>query len=79
MFFIFAGNLARLDAVKQYADGGRVAELALLAGNDMILLSDVSQIEALIGAAKTSAVVESLVDEHCERILTVKLQTGVLQ
>ncbi len=68
-----------MDAVKQYADGGRVAELALLAGNDMILLSDVSQIEALIEAAKTSAVVESLVDEHCERILTVKLQTGVLQ
>ena len=68
-----------MDAVKQYADGGRVAELALLAGNDMILLSDVSQIEALIGAAKNGSVSESLIDEHCGRILRVKLQAGVIQ
>ena len=67
-----------MDAVKQYADGGRVAEMALAAGNDMILLSDVSQIDALIEAVKAGSVSETLIDEHCARILTVKLRTGVL-
>lgn len=68
-----------MDAVKQYADGGRVAELALSAGNDMILLSDVSQITALIEAAKADAGIEALVSEHCARILDVKLTTGVIR
>ena len=68
-----------MDAVKQYAEGGKVSLLALRAGNDMILLSDVSQIDALNEAVKTGAVAESLIDEHCARILSIKLQTGVLQ
>ena len=68
-----------MGAVKAYADSGRIARLALAAGNDMIVCSDLSQIDDLIAAVREGEIAESEIDEHCARILCVKAALGLLE
>ena len=68
-----------MDAVKAYAEDGSVAELALLAGNDMIVTADFEQqIEKLLSAVANGRVDEQLVDAAVYRVLRTKYELGLL-
>ena len=59
-------------AVKAYADGGNIAVLALQAGNDMIVCSDLTQIGAVIAAVQDGTLSEETIDSACRRGLAAK-------
>lgn len=68
-----------MDAVKAYAEDGSVAELALLAGNDMLVTTDFeTQITRLIAAVKDGTIPEETVNAAVARVLRVKFQLGLL-
>ena len=61
-----------MGAVKAYADGGNIAVLALQAGNDMIVCSDLTQIGAVIAAVQDGTLSEETIDSACRRVLAAK-------
>ena len=61
-----------MGAVKAYADGGNIAVLALQAGNDMIVCSDLTQIGAVIAAVQDGTLSEEAIDSACRRVLAAK-------
>ena len=61
-----------MGAVKAYADGGNIAVLALQAGNDMIVCSDLTQIGAVIAAVQDGTLSEKTIDSACRRVLAAK-------
>lgn len=61
-----------MGAVKAYADGGNIAVLALQAGNDMIVCSDLTQIAAVISAVQNGILSEETVNNACRRVLAAK-------
>ena len=61
-----------MGAVKAYADGGNIAVLALQAGNDMIVCSDLTQIGAVIAAVQDGTLSEQTIDSACRRVLAAK-------
>lgn len=61
-----------MGAVKAYADGGNIAVLALQAGNDMIVCSDLTQIGAVISAVQDGTLSEETIDSACRRVLAAK-------
>ena len=67
-----------MGAVKSYADGGSIAVTALLAGNDMIVCSDVGQIAAVLEAVENGTLSEERIRSACRRVLTVKQQLNLL-
>ena len=67
-----------MDAVKAYADDGSIGVLALAAGNDMLVCSDLNQIAAICAAVEGGTLNESVIDDACRRILTVKQNFGLL-
>ena len=66
-----------MDAVKAYADDGNIGVLALAAGNDMLVCSDLSQIEKICAAVENGTLEESVIDAACRRVLTVKQSLGL--
>ena len=75
-YFGFEGVILTDDldmgAVKTYADGGNIAVLALQAGNDMIVCSDLTQIGAVIAAVQDGTLSEETIDSACRRVLAAK-------
>ena len=61
-----------MGAVKAYADGGNIAVLALQAGNDMIVCSDLTKIGAVIAAVQDGTLSEETIDSACRRVLAAK-------
>ncbi len=69
-----------MDAVKSYAEDGKVAVLAVLAGNDMIVTTDYkTQIPQVIEAVKDGTLQEREIEEHIMRILQAKQALGLLE
>ena len=67
-----------MDAVKAYADDGSIGVLALAAGNDMLVCSDLSQIAAICAAVEDGTLDASVIDTACRNVLTVKQTLGLL-
>ena len=67
-----------MDAVKAYADDGSIGVLALAAGNDMLVCSDLTQITAICAAVENGTLDETVIDTACRHILTVKQTLGLL-
>ena len=67
-----------MDAVKAYADDGNIGVLALAAGNDMLVCSDLSQIAAICDAVEDGTLDENVINDACRRVLTVKQNLGLL-
>jgi beta-N-acetylhexosaminidase len=75
---IMTDDLA-MDAVKAYAQNGDAATLALLAGNDLLVTTDYrAQIPQVLSAVESGALPESVIDEACTRVLTWKMDLGLL-
>ena len=68
-----------MDAVKAYAQDGRVAVLALQAGNDMIVTTDYrTQIPQVIDAVRAGEIDEREIDAHVYRVLQEKQALGLI-
>ena len=67
-----------MGAVKAYADGGNIAVLALQAGNDMIVCSDLTQIGAVIAAVQDGTLSEKTIDSACRRVLAAKQSLSLI-
>ena len=68
-----------MDAVEAYAADGSVAVLAVLAGNDLIVTTDFEeQIPLVIGAVKSGALGEDVIDRAVRRVLAWKYDLGLL-
>ena len=68
-----------MDAVKAYAQDGRVAVLALQAGNDMIVTTDYrTQIPQVIDAVRSGGIDEREIDAHVYRVLHEKQALGLI-
>ncbi len=68
-----------MDAVKAYADDGRVAVLAIKAGNDMVVTTDYrTQIPQVISAVESGEIAESEIDERVFRVLKAKQALGLI-
>ena len=65
-------------AVKAYANDGNIGVLALTAGNDMLVCSDLTQINAICAAVEDGTLDESVIDSACRHVLTVKQSLGLL-
>ena len=69
-----------MEAVAAYAGDGSVAELALLAGNDMLITADYkTQIPLVVEAVRSGALDEERIDAACLRVLRAKLALGLLE
>lgn len=69
-----------MQAVSAYAADGRVAVMALLAGNDMVVTEDFeTQIPLVVDAVRDGTLDESVIDEACLRVLKTKLELGLLK
>ena len=67
-----------MSAVKEYAEEGNIGVLALKAGNDMLVCSDLTQIDSIVNAVNNGTLDESVVDNACRHILTVKQNLGII-
>ena len=67
-----------MDAVKAYADDGSIGVLALAAGNDMLVCSDLTQIAAIVSAVENGTLDENIIAGACRRVLAVKQTLGLL-
>lgn len=76
---ILTDDLA-MDAVKQYADNGEAAVLALKAGNSMIVTTDFeTQIREVLTAVERGELTEELIDSAVRYVLYWKYDLGLLQ
>ncbi|MEG1988677.1 MAG: glycoside hydrolase family 3 N-terminal domain-containing protein [Oscillibacter sp.] len=76
---IMTDDLA-MEAVAAYAGDGSVAELALRAGNDLIITTDYrSQIPKVLEAVESGALDGEIVNAACARVLLLKLRLGLLK
>ena len=66
-----------MDAVKAYADDGNIGVLALAAGNDMLVCSDLTQIAAICAAVENGTLATAVIDAACRHVLTVKQTLGL--
>ena len=67
-----------MDAVKAYAEGGSIGVLALAAGNDMLVCSDLNQIAAICAAVENGTLETAVINAACRHVLTVKQTLGLL-
>ncbi|MEG1594126.1 MAG: glycoside hydrolase family 3 N-terminal domain-containing protein [Oscillibacter sp.] len=69
-----------MEAVAAYAGDGSVAELALRAGNDLIITTDYrTQIPKVLAAVDSGALDEELINAACIRVLVLKMRLGLLE
>jgi beta-N-acetylhexosaminidase len=69
-----------MDAIKQYSGEEEAAVTAVLAGNDLLVVSDYDvQIPAVIKAVKNKKITEERIDESVLRILKWKLELGIIK
>lgn len=67
-------------AIKQYTNDEEAAVTAVLAGNDLLIVSDYElQISAVADAVANKRISKNLIDEAVLRILIWKLSLGILQ
>lgn len=75
---IMTDDLA-MDAIGQYTDGASAAVLALQAGNDMLISSDLeTQLTAVLDAVRDGALTEEQIEQACARVLGWKYDLGLL-
>ena len=75
---ILTDDLA-MSAVEDYAREGSVAELAVLAGNDMIVTSDFEkQIPLVLEAVEAGRIEEEAIDGAVRRVLGWKYDLGLI-
>lgn len=66
-------------AVAAYAGDGSVAELALRAGNDLIITTDYrNQIPKVLESVENGTLDEEIINTACARVVALKLQLGLL-
>lgn len=69
-----------MDAVKAYAADGRVAVMALQAGNDMLVTTDFeTEIPEVLAAVADGTLDERVIDDACLRVLRAKQAFGLLK
>lgn len=69
-----------MDAVKNYAEDGQVAVLAIKAGNDLLITTDYrTQIPQVLNAVKTGQLSENFINTACTRVLLWKMALGLLK
>ena len=69
-----------MDAVGGYAEDGEAAVLAVLAGNDLMITSDLAvQHAAILQAIGDKRLSEDQLDAHVLRVLRWKTQLGLLE
>lgn len=70
----------QMDAIRQYTAGEEAAVMAVTAGNDLICCTDYeTQFNAVLQAVQSGKISEQRIDESVLRILTYKLQRGMLE
>lgn len=68
-----------MDAIGQYTGAENAAVLAVQAGNDMLISSEIeTQVEAVIEAVENGTISEERIDESVMRILAYKQELGLL-
>ncbi len=69
-----------MDAIKEYTGDEEAAVQAIIAGNDLVVATDYSvQIPAVITAVKNGTITEDRIDESVIRVLTWKLDLGIIK
>lgn len=69
-----------MDAIKDYCDGETAAVKAVLAGNDMLVCTSPDvQYPAVLNAVNNGTISKSQVDQSVVKILSWKLQMGIIQ
>lgn len=69
-----------MDAIKNYTNDEEAAVLAISAGNDLVVATDYNvQIPAVLKALKEGTLTENRIDESVLRILTWKLELGIIK
>lgn len=75
---IMTDDLA-MGAVAEYTENGDVATRAVLAGNDLIITSDLAgQAQEVLGAVERGEITEAQIDQAVRRVLAMKLRYGVI-
>ncbi len=75
---IMTDDLA-MEAVQSYAEGGSAAVLAIQAGNDLVLTTDYrTQIPKVLEAVADGTLDEALINAACLRVLTWKMELGLI-
>lgn len=68
-----------MEAIRQFAEVDEVAVMAVLAGNDLLCCTDFEeQIPAVINAVKAGDITIDRINESVIRILTMKIELGLL-
>ena len=69
-----------MDGITEYTDGASAAVQAVVAGNDLLLLSDYETgIRAVLDAVEDGTVTEERINESVSRILTWKIALGLIE
>ena len=69
-----------MGAIRQYTDGAGAAVLAIEAGNDMLCTSELEkEYQAVLEAVENGRITEERIDESVCRILSWKLQLGIIE
>lgn len=69
-----------MDAIRSYTDGASAAIQAVLAGNDMLIVTDYQQqFPAVLEAVRAGTLEETLIDAAARRVLCWKLALGILE
>ena len=70
----------KMDAVKEYAENGKAAVQAVLAGNDMLISSNfLEQKKEIVNAIKSGEISEKCINIAVRRILSCKYSYGIIE
>ncbi|WMJ86717.1 glycoside hydrolase family 3 protein [Anaerocolumna sp. MB42-C2] len=68
-----------MDAIKEYTNEEEAAVQAIIAGNDLVIATDYNtQIPAVLNAIRNGKITEDRIDESVIRVLTWKLNLGIM-
>lgn len=69
-----------MEAITKYTDGGSDAVLAVVAGNDLLCVTDYkTQLPAVIDAVKNGEISEDAINQSAKRIIQMKLDLGIIE
>ena len=75
---ILTDDLA-MQGISKYTDSTSAAVQAVLAGNDMLLVSDYGQVTAVLEAVQNGTLTEEQIDAAVRRILCWKLSLNIIK
>jgi len=68
-----------MQGISKYIDSGSAAVQAVLAGNDMLLVSDYNQVPAVLETLKNGTLTEKQIDAAAKRVLCWKLSLNIIE